>query len=45
MTRAYRATLVKRLALAALLASTLAGCIVVPAHEYTVRPITGVRVY
>jgi acyl-CoA synthetase (AMP-forming)/AMP-acid ligase II len=40
-----RTLTMKRFVLVALLATTLAGCVVVPAHTYYVRPITGVRVY
>jgi acyl-CoA synthetase (AMP-forming)/AMP-acid ligase II len=35
----------KRFVLIALLATTLAGCVVVPAHTYYARPIASVRVY
>jgi acyl-CoA synthetase (AMP-forming)/AMP-acid ligase II len=35
----------KRLIVAALLAATLAGCVVVPAHPYAYRPRPAVVVY
>jgi PBP1b-binding outer membrane lipoprotein LpoB len=35
----------KRLLIAALLAATLAGCVVVPAHRYAYRPAPAVVVY